>query len=200
MVRGLSILFIISLGFLSCEPNPKTEDLLKGIVVQTDFDEGINFASYSTYTLTLDTLGLISNSFSDTLIINEYSEAITQKIKTNLDQRGYSQVSSDQNPDLGVTAFVVYDFSLFQTISYPSYYGGFYSPYYGYYYPIVNTYASNQALLIIQIVDLNQKNTQNQFRVVWTCTIGDLVATIDAFERSVEGVDQAFLQTPNVSR
>jgi hypothetical protein len=65
----------------------------------------------------LDTLGLISNSVIDTLILGEYARAITSKIKTNLDSRGYAMVSSSQSPDLGITAFIVNDFNVFQTIS-----------------------------------------------------------------------------------
>lgn len=200
-MRRIQFIGLLALALLvGCEPVPKDDELLQNLVVQTDYDEGINFKSYSSYALTLDTLGLISNSFTDTLIINDYSEAITQRLKMNLDERGYSRVASNQNPDLGVTAFVVYDFNVFRTITYPSYYGGAYSPYYGYYFPIVNTYTSNKGLLIVQISDLKQKNSQNQFRVIWACNIGDLVATIDAFQRSVEGIDQAFLQTPILSR
>ncbi|MEQ8424495.1 MAG: DUF4136 domain-containing protein, partial [Cyclobacteriaceae bacterium] len=166
----------------------------------TEYDNTANFASYSTYTLTLDTLGFISNNSSDTLILDEYATLVTSKIKSNMDSRGYNFVSKNQNPDLSINAFVVNDFNVFQTISYPSYGSGFYSSYYDYYYPIVNTYASNSAILIIQIVDLNKKNTQNQFQVLWSCYIGDIISSPDPFNQFGEAVDQAFAQTPIIGK
>ncbi|HCR53097.1 MAG TPA: hypothetical protein DIW27_01680 [Cytophagales bacterium] len=196
-----SILFIITVGFLiGCQPVPDAEDLNRDLVVQTDYDETANFGSYSTYTLTLDTLGLISNSVKDTLILGSYARDITAKIKANMDSRGYTYVAKNQNPDLGVNAFVVYDFSIFQTISYPRYGTGYYSPYYGYYYPIVNTYLNNSGALILQLVDLKKKNSQNQFQVIWTSYIGDIVSSVDPYKKSVEAVEQAFVQSPNLKK
>jgi len=200
MIR-LILLAIGMVGILTCcQPVPSDDELNQDLVVQTDYDETADFRSYTTFTLTMDTLGLISNNLRDTLILGDYAQAITSKIRTNLNGRGYSMVGKSQNPDLGVTAFIVNDFNVFQTISYPRYGGGFYSPYYGYYYPVVNTYASNSALLILQLTDLKKKNSQNQFQVVWSCYIGDILSSVDPFPKSVEAVDQAFVQSPIIGR
>ncbi len=200
MIRSIIFGVAIVGMLIRCQPVPSDSELNQDLVVQTDYDETANFSAYATYTLTLDTLGLISNNIRDTLILGEYARAVTSKINSNLTSRGYSRVNKSQNPDLGVTAFIVNDFNVFQTISYPRYGGGFYSPYYGYYYPVVNTYASNSALLILQLADLKKKNTSNQFRVVWSCYIGDIISSVDPFPKSLEAVDQAFLQTPSLKR
>lgn len=194
LLAGLSLLF------MGCEPSPSAEELNQNLVVQTAFDETINFKNYNTYSIPLDTLGLISNSVNDTLLLGEYSKMVTQRLKSNMDSRGYTWVEKSQSPDLGLTAFVVNNFNVFQTINYPNYYGGYYSPYYGYYYPVVNTYASNSGILIIQLVDLNQKTSQNQFRVIWNCYIGDIIASPDPAGKSVEAVDQAFMQTSVIGK
>lgn len=200
MYRVYFLLVGLSLLFVGCEPSPSPEELSKNLVVQTTFDETINFKSYSTYAMPLDTLGLVSNSVNDTLFLGEYSKMVTQRLKSNMDSRGYSWVEKNQTPDLGLTAFIVNNFNVFQTINYPNYYGGYYSPYYGYYFPVVNTYASNAGILIVQLVDLKQKTAQNQFRVIWTCYIGDIIASPDPIKQSVDAVDQAFAQTSAIGK
>lgn len=200
MIRSVLYCIIGAIVFVGCEPVPSDEELNANLVVQTEYDETVNFSVYNTYTMPLDTLGLISNSINDTIIVNDYAKSVTARLKANMDSRGYTWVASGQNPDVGITAFIVNDFTVFQTISYPNYLGGFYSPYYGYYFPIVNTYASNSAILIIQMIDLKQKNAQNQFRVLWSCYIGDVISSLDPLQRSIEAVDQAFAQSPIIGK
>ena len=200
MIRSIFSFFGIVLFLFACQPTPSEEELNQDLVVQTDYDESVNFGGYSTFTLPLDTIGLISNNINDSLIIGDFAKEITTKIKLNMESRGYSYVTIDQNPDLSVNAFIVNDFNVFQTIRYPSYGGGYYSPYYGYYFPIVQTYATNSAILILQIVDLNKKNAQNQFSVIWISYIGDIVSSVDPFQKSIEAIDQAFVQSPVIGK
>ncbi len=197
-----SIILIMGLGLLlaGCQPVPDAEELNQNLIVQTDYDASVNFGDYTTYTLPLDTLGFISNSSNDTLQLGTYAKDVTAKIKANMDARGYIYVDKNQNPDLGFIAFIVNDFNVYQTISYPSYGGGYYSPYYGYYYPRVNTYATNSAALILELVDLNKKTSQNQFKLIWTCFIGDLASSNDPFQKTVEAVDQAFVQSTIIGK
>lgn len=197
-----SFILIMGLGLLliGCQPVPDAEELNQNLIVQTDYDALVNFGGYTTYTLPLDTLGFISNSSNDTLQLGTYAKDVTAKIKANMDARGYTYVGKNQNPDLGFIAFIVNDFNVYQTISYPSYGGGYYSPYYGYYYPRVNTYATNSAALILELVDLNTKTSQNQFKLIWTCFIGDLASSVDPFQKSVEAVDQAFVQSTIIGK
>jgi len=197
-----SLILISGLGLLlgGCQPVPSAEELNENLIVETDYDATVNFAGFTTYTLTLDTLGLISNSTNDTLQLGSYASDVTAKIKANMDARGYTYVDKNQDPDLGFVAFIVNDFSVYQTISYPSYGGGYYSSYYGYYYPRVNTYASNSTNLILQLVDLNTKTPQNQFKLIWRGFIGDLASSVDPYQKSVEAVDQAFVQSAIIGK
>ncbi len=200
MIRTTIFFLGFALLLSGCQPTPGSEELNQDLVVQTDYDESINFGAYNTFTLPLDTIGLISNNINDSLIVGDFAKEITTKIKLNMESRGYSYVSIDQNPDLSVNAFIVNDFNVFQTIRYPSYGGGFYSPYYGYYFPIVQTYATNSAILILQIIDLNKKNAQNQFSVIWISYIGDIVSSVDPFQKSIDAVEQAFVQSPVIGK
>lgn len=200
MIRSLTILIVVSVGLFNCEPSPSADELTRDMVVQTEFDNLIDFSSFNTYTLPIDTIGLIANSTNDTLIVSEYSKKVTAELRLNMDARGYTYVAANQNPDLGINTFIVSDFSIYQTVRYPSYYGGYYSPYYGYYYPVVNTYASSSAILIIQLVDFSQVSAQGQFKVIWSCYIGDVLASPDITQKSVEAIRQAFLQTQSLRK
>ncbi|MCB0490902.1 MAG: DUF4136 domain-containing protein [Cyclobacteriaceae bacterium] len=200
MLRSFILISGLGLFLVGCQPVPSAEELNQDLVVETDYDNAVNFADFSTYTLTLDTLGLISNTTNDTLQLGSFAREVTTRIKANMDARGYTYVEKNQNPDLGFVAFIVNDFSIYQTIRYPSYGGGYYSSYYGYYYPIVNTYASNSTILILQLVDLNTKTAQNQFQLVWRGFIGDLSSSVDPFQKSVEAVDQAFVQSSIIGK
>lgn len=200
MGRSIILWLCFWVLFTQCEPVPGAEELNQNLVVQTNYDATANFNSYSTYTLTLDTLGLISDNPADTLIVGDYAHSVTSVIKANMDSRGYTYVDKSQSPDLGFNAFIVNDFNVYQSISYPRYGGGYYSPYYGYYYPVVNTYAFNSAVLILQLVDFNQLDSKGQFKVIWTSNIGDVISSIDPFQKSVEAVDQAFVQSPVIQK
>lgn len=198
--RLFGLIIGFAFGLLGCEPSPSAEELTRDLLVQTEYDNASDFKSYNTYTFPLDTLGLVSNNVADTLILGDYAKKVTAEIKLNMDSRGYTYAAVNQDPDLGINAFVVNDFNVFQTISYPRYYGGYYSPYYGYYYPIVNTYASNSAILILQLVDFNKITTQGQFKVIWTCYIGDILASPDPTQQSVDAITQAFAQSQIISK
>lgn len=200
MLRSFILMSGLGLLLAGCQPVPDAEELNKNLVVETDYDDTVNFRDFTTYTLTLDTLGLISNTTKDTLQLGSYARDITEKIKANMDARGYTYVNKNQNPDLGFVAFLVSDFSVYQSISYPRYGGGYYSSYYGYYYPRVNTYATSSTVLILQLVDLNTKTSQNQFKLIWRGFIGDLSSSVDPFQKSVEAIDQVFVQSTIIGK
>jgi hypothetical protein len=132
---------------------------------------------------------------------------VLNAIRSNLDARGYSRVAKNEDPDLGVNVIVVNDFNIFQELVYPNYYGypgNYYPGYYGYgsyySYPYVNTYAYNTGVLIIELVDLKNRNAQNEVRVVWDAYLGDVYSTIDRNAQSEEAIAQAFIQSPYLGK
>lgn len=190
------------LGLSACVPKPDLNDLVKDMVVQTSYDNTITFSSFSTYAMPLDTIGQIYNANpKDTLITGEYAQLISREVKSNLDKAGYIQVGRMQNPDMAILTFIVRDFSQFTSVVYPNYgYSSYYYPSYygygGYYnYPYIQSYSRNTATLVLEIVDLKSKNSQNQVKIIWTASIGDVFASPDPLQKSKEGVSQAFAQS-----
>ena len=194
----------------SCQTEPDSAELIDEMVVSTNYDPEANFAAYSTYAIPTDTIGFVSNNSSDTLITSpssDFPRHVLSAIRSNLDARGYQRVSRNEDPDLGVNVMVVNDYNVFQQLVYPNYYGypgNFYPGYYGYgsyyYYPYVNTYAYNTGVLIVELVDLKNRNTNNEVKVVWDALMGDVYSTIDRLAQSKDAIDQAFVQSPYLDK
>lgn len=209
--KGHLISFVVlsSLGW-ACQTEPDSAELIDEMVVSTNYDPEADFESYTTYAIPTDTIGFVSNNSSDTIITSPSStfpRHVLSSIRSNLDQRGYVRVDRTEDPDIGVNVMVVNDFNIFQQLVYPNFYGypgNFYSGYYGYgsyySYPYINTYAYNTGVLIIELVDLKNRNAKNEVKVVWDAYLGDIYSTIDRMAQSAEAIDQAFLQSPYIGK
>lgn len=202
-------MILLAMTFNGCHPEPEAVKLIDQLAVATNYDPEADFTSYVTYALPTDTIGFISNTSNDTIVVaskSEFPRPVLAAIRKNLDARGFTRVSRNQDPDLGVNVLVVNDFNVFQQVVYPSYGypGNYYSGYYGYsswyYYPYINTYAYNTGVLIIEIVDLKNKTPDNKVRVVWDAYMGDLYSTLDRIPQSEEAIDQAFVQSPYLAK
>jgi len=211
-MRKICSYVAVIIGFTawSCHNEPDSEKLIDQMVVSTNYDPEADFKAYTTYAIPTDTIGFYSNNSNDTLLISPSStfpRHVITAIRKELDGRGYQRVTKQEDPDLGVNVMVINDFNVFQDIVYPNYYGypgHFYPGYYGYgsyyYYPYVNTYAYNTGVLIIELVDLKNRNAKNEVKVVWDAYLGDLYSTIDRNAQSADAIVQAFKQSPYIGK
>jgi Domain of unknown function (DUF4136) len=204
-IHSILISGILVTVVIGCEPQPDDLTLLDQFVVSTNFDPDANFSSYTTYYMPLDTIGLVSNVAGDDSIIvgSSYARPVITQVKNNLNSRGFQSVGINDDPDLAINAYVLKNLNIFQQTYYPGSYGypGYYYPgYYGYYgynyYPYVNTYAYNTGVLVVEIVDLKNKTAQNTVKVIWDAYLGDVFSSVDLSQQTLDGIDQAFLQSP----
>jgi hypothetical protein len=211
-MKNACVLFFIATFFAltGCHPEPNGAELYDELVVATNFDPAANFSAYKTFAIPDDTLGFISNTDpNDSLLVSNNSsfpEPVVNAIVAGLKSRGFTRVSKNEDPDLGIRAIVVHDLNVFQQVVYPnSAYGpgGYYSGYYGYsswyYYPYVNTYTYKNAMLIIEMLDLKNKTANNEVKVVWAAYMGDLYGTIHLIEQTERAIEQSFIQSPFIS-
>jgi hypothetical protein len=203
------LLIISVLSLAACRPEPDSGKLLDEYVVATNYDKEADFSAYTTYAIPTDTIGFISNTSNDTIIVSSESDfprPVLNTIKQNLESRGYTRVDRSENPDLGINVLVVNDFNVFQQVVYPGYNypGNYYSGYYGYgswyYYPYVQTTAYNTGVLIIEIVDLKNRTPDNKVKVVWDAYMGDVYNTFDLVPQTIDGINQAFTQSPFIGK
>jgi hypothetical protein len=181
------------------------------MVVSTNFDPDVDFSAYTTYAIPTDTIGFLSNTSSDTIITahdSTFPRLVLDALNTNLGNRGYTRVSRDEDPDIGVNVMVVNDYNLFQELVYPNYYGYpgsyYYSGYYGYgsyySYPYVNTYEYNTGVLIVELIDLKNKTPDNKVNVIWDAYLGDVYSTVKLEPQTTEAISQAFVQSPYLGK
>jgi hypothetical protein len=206
-MRSVLILFASAVTFFSCRPEPEAVDLVDQLVVSTNYDNTANFSSFTTYAIPTDTIGFISETSPDTIIVaskSTFPRPVLQTINSDLQARGYSRVNRNQNPDIGINVLVVNDLNVFQDVVYPNNYGGYYGGYYGYNswysYPYVQTYAYNTGVLIIEVVDLKHLTPDNKVKVLWTAYMGDVYSTLDLERQAVDAIHQAFTQSPYLTR
>lgn len=203
---------LIFLVASSCMQQPEEVDLVKHMVVQTEYDtkavdEDQVFPSFNTFVLVQDTMGFVSTGVEDTVLIDgvnfegEFVSPVVDEVTSQIEAGGFTRVEENQNPDFSVKIVVLQNFSLFQTVSYPGYYTGYYGYYGGYYGPVVSTYYSNFVTMVIEVVDVkNYAVNGNKYNVIWSAYIGDLGATMNLKENTLEAVETAFEQSPYFSK
>lgn len=201
-MKKLAIVLACGLALFGCQTEPDNYVLFDEMVVSTNYDPEATFRNYTTYAIPTDTIGFLSNTNrNDTILVsqpqnNHYPRRVLQQVMQNMNNRGYSRVARNENPDLGVNVYVVRDLNLFQQVVYPNYY---YPYYYGYgaysYYPYINTYAYNTGALVVEVIDLKNISPDNKVKVIWNAYMGDVYSTIDLVQQSADAIDQAFTQS-----
>lgn len=203
-MKKLVLLIAVFPLLLACHPEPDDMRLMDQLVVSTNYDTDVNFKTYTTYAMSTDTIGFVSNNSNDTILVQSktnYPRPVLQKVEQNMNTLGYTRVDKKDSPDIGINVYVVNDLNLFQQVVYPSYYYPSYYGYGGYYnYPYVNTYAYNTGALVVEIVDLKNVTIDNKVKVVWNAYMGDVYSTIDLIQQSVDAIDQAFVQSPYLGK
>lgn len=211
-MKNLLFVGLISAAFLwSCEPKPSDADLVKKMVVVTNYNDTVQFSKRTTYYLALDTIKYFNPSSpyypADTLqctkckginnSLYDYPSAINDEINYKLSLAGFTHVTSMKNADLWVYVFIVENYSVAQSYAYNPY--GYYGYGYGYgsYYPTVSV--SDQAYLLINIFDL-KNNYQGNSNLIWLTRISDLVSAPSLYSQSIAAIDQAFKQSPYIKK
>src|SRR5687768_17198790 len=128
----LTILGLLSLGWLSCtkEPLKNMSDEDSRIYI-TNHDNTVAFNQFQTFSIS-DSVAVISNNQLEGRSATEADRAFIEAVKANLIQRGFVQVARDQQPDLGVTVSRIYN-TYTGLMEYQDYYGGYndyYDPFY----------------------------------------------------------------------
>lgn len=209
MNKSLGTLAII-IVLASCMPEPESIDLIRYMVVQTEYnqsfindDENI-FDTYSTFVIREDTMGFVSSQSVDEYLLESdvpgFVIPVVDSIRDGFVDFGYQPVSTEDDPDFAVNVIVLQNFNYYQSINYGYGYPGSYYGYYGYYYPVVSTYYSNNVTLLIQVVDAKNPNGDNEYSIIWSAYIGDLNATTDLTGKTLEAVAQAFEQSPYINK
>src|ERR1043165_6654803 len=121
------------LALTSCKKDPvKNLQGDEGQIYITKHADSVNFGSFHTFSIA-DSVAVINNNRYQGKVITDVDSAYINAVKNQLVQRGYTQVSREQSPDLGITISRIYNTStgVFDYGSYwDPYYGSYWDPYY----------------------------------------------------------------------
>ncbi|WP_373496728.1 DUF4136 domain-containing protein [Aquiflexum sp.] len=207
----LIIYFLIIVFTNACVPDgPDAIDVLD--LVYTNFDPSYDFGTPATYSMpenvilidreTVENPGT-TPPFADFII----SQAILDRIRSNMTARGYIQVNEFNDPDLiilpsitdGNRVFYEYDW-WFWGWYYPDF-----SPVWDWVYPGYLPAAITSVetgTVLIQMTNPKELTSENQIPVHWISVINGIVSgsTGDNANRIVRTIDQAFVQSPYLTR
>lgn len=161
----------------SCERDPLnqlTEE--ESRIYITNYDTSVNYSNYATFSIA-DSVAVIRNNQLAARERTQNDAQFIAAVSTALEQRGYTRVANNQNPDLGVTISRIVNTAT-GVVSYTDY-GGFYddywdpfywgSPGYSYYFPTYyGVYQVSESALSIDILDLRNKAQNNAIRAIWS--------------------------------
>ena len=147
----------------------------------TNRDSTVSFSEFKTFSVA-DSVGVIEDNQGIGKSNDDFDINVIAKVREHLESRGFTEVSRDDSPDLGITVTRIYS-NYTGIVSYPGYwggYGGFYDPYYwgyggySYYDPIYygpnyySTYQVTQGALAIDMLNLKDAKDDNTIRPVWS--------------------------------
>ena len=197
-----SMLPAVVLSLVSCQPYRLESTDYETVV--TVYSKGTDFGSYSTFALA-DEQGLIEIGDEDIDISHAYDEEIFTRIRGNLLARGYQEVEDPETADMlvlaGVTAVTLevsgcYYWGDYWCWYYPCYSGGGYCyPYSGY------NYEYEVGTVIVLMVDREKYDSASKPpALMWTATLGGLIEGFTSSEELLNNVDQAFTQSPYLTK
>lgn len=213
-MNGKSILYLL-VGWLAvtaaaCQHEPSTSDFYGDYMVYTDHDTEADFAAFTTYYLPDDIL-LIGDSRKAEYWNDERSARIIAMVAQRLDAAGYQRTTDKTTASFGmqlsyverVTYYVGYDYPHWWWY-YPYYWSpGYWGDWVGWHYPYYVQYGYTAGSLLMEMVDLTAETTQDApLPVVWDSYIGGLLTSSGQvnLDRTVTAVEQAFIQSPYLSR
>ncbi|HVY73950.1 MAG TPA: DUF4136 domain-containing protein [Puia sp.] len=197
---------LVLLVAVSCRKSPNLDQLSANPVVATNVDVKADFTSYRTYFIS-DTVAYVGDNPSDTILTDNTAQQLVATVKQNMTARGYQFVDRSANPDLGINMGVAKITSA--TTIYPGWwwdYPGWWDPwywgwYYPYYYPWSVTYIVTTGTVLIDLIDLKNASEDHKVEVVWTAVVGGALGNDynTNLQRGIDGINQAFTQSPQVS-
>jgi hypothetical protein len=173
MLLGLAGMFFVYTGCTKEPLNNLTND--ESRIYITDHDSSVNFSNYKTFSIS-DSVAVIDNG-NVKKQLSDVDAAYISAVTKYMVQTGYTLVSKEQKPDVGVDVNRIISTST-GVISYSDYWGyydSYWDPYYwgypgyGYYLPYAySIYQIKQGAISVDILDLKHAAENKKINVVWT--------------------------------
>src|SRR6185312_304267 len=173
MLLGLAGMSFVYTGCTKDPLNNLTTD--ESRIYITDHDSSVNFSNYKTFNIS-DSVAVIDNG-SMKKQLGAVDSAYINTVTKYMEQDGYTLVSKEQNPDVGVdvnriistsTGVISYgDYWGYYDSYWDSYYWGY--PGYGYYIPYgYSVYQIKEGAISVDMLDLKNAAQDKKINVIWT--------------------------------
>lgn len=168
---------ILSLMLLmSCTKDPvKQLDSDESPVYITNRANGSDFTQYASFALSDSVVVLQDNQLVEKARTS-FDVAMIDAIAAEMQARGYTRVSHEADPDLGLTVSRIYNnyTGIVDYYDYWGYYGGYWDPYYwgypGYAYGFpgfYGTYTITDGGVTVDMIDLKNADSNSQLKLIW---------------------------------
>ena len=177
-MKSKQLLFAVSVCtalFFGCTKEPLNNlSQEESRIYITNSDTTINFSGYKTYSIS-DSVVVLDNgsAFKD---LTAPDQAYIDAVNKYMQQRGYTLVSKESKPDIGIDVNRIYNTSTgyYGYSDYWDYYSGYWDPYYwgygGYDYYIPSSYGVYQVTegaMSIDLLDLKNAGSKGSIDVIW---------------------------------
>ncbi|WP_276481533.1 DUF4136 domain-containing protein [Paraflavitalea pollutisoli] len=205
---GLAAIVLLCLAVTtSCRKTPSLDKLSSDFVVETKYDNTVNFKEFKTFAIR-DTIALSTDNPKDSVWYDKDAQSIISEVIKQLTAYGYTRVAPGAagKADLGVQLVAIRNKTMYNVTpgywwGYPGYgdpwYWGDYYDWY-YYTPYYYSYSIKTGTLAVEIVDLKDAKTNQKLNIVWTGIGSGQIGNAQAFlvDQCIKSVDQAFAQSP----
>src|SRR5205809_1522545 len=171
----IAVFSVCAASFFGCTKEPLNNlNEEESRIYITNSDTTVNFGSYKTYSIS-DSVVVLDNgrSYND---LTPPDQSYIDAVNKYMQQRGYTLVSKEKNPDIGIDVNRIYNTSTgyYSYDDYWDYYGGYWDPYYwgyggyGYYIPTsYGIYQISEGAMSIDMLDLKNAGTKGSIDVIW---------------------------------
>lgn len=198
-LAGLLVLAILTAG---CSPGSLPSSISAYDTVLTLFSDKADFTGARTFTLVDSIVHLVDPGGSDT-ISRQYDGLVLTRVRDNMIAAGWTEISnpSGSNPPdvaIQVAATTSDNYVVEYWPPYWGWYPGWGYPGYGWGWGWSNVYKYTTGTVLMAMLDLRNPDTGNEtVPVMWLGALNGVLSSSTSVQaRIVDGIDQAFEQSP----